>query len=231
MQAEYCKPDWDRIKHLYKLGIFASLLALIGGDMVLGWGTADSSLTGMEQYFSRYSTVSDARIFWAALLGMIGITVETMCFFAIYRVIAAVSDKYAHAYRAGLIGMLVFGPFCHVMCCATIYYHNAVIRMNPQMAVEETLQFAKMFLFPVSGIFFVFFLIMNIVQITAFAKGKTPYPKWCWVFTMLIGIIDIVIMRMIGNHAWALALSTGWLSFGSLITFTGLLFNAPKAKN
>ncbi|WP_330410436.1 DUF6796 family protein [Butyrivibrio fibrisolvens] len=76
----------------------------------------------------------------AALLGMIGITVETMCFFAIYRVIAAVSDKYAHAYRAGLIGMLVFGPFCHVMCCATIYYHNAVVRMNPQMAVEETLR-------------------------------------------------------------------------------------------
>lgn len=86
MQMDYSKPDWNRITHLYKFGIFASLLALIGGDMLLGWGTADLSLSGMEQYFSRYSTVSDARIFWAATLGMIGITVETMGFFAIYRV-------------------------------------------------------------------------------------------------------------------------------------------------
>ena len=48
---KYKNPDWDRIAHLFKIGIFASLLALIGGDMILGWGTADMSLSGMEQYF------------------------------------------------------------------------------------------------------------------------------------------------------------------------------------
>ncbi len=229
MKTEYNKPDWDRIKHLFKLGIFASLLALIGGDMVLGWGTADMSLTGMTQYFSRYNGVSDTRIFWAATLGMIGISIETMCFFGVYRVIAACSDRYAHAFRAGLIGMLLFGPFCHVVCCATIYQHNTIARINPDMAVEEALQFAKMFLLPVTVIFFVFFMFMNIVQIMAFAKGKTPYPKWCWVFTMLTGVLDILIMKLAGNHAWAYALSTGWLSIGSLITFTGLLINTKKA--
>ncbi len=228
--SEDRKPDWERIAHLLKLGIFASLIALIGGDMLLGWGTADLSMSGMAQYFSRYSTVSDTRIFWAATLGMIGIAIETMCFFGVYRIIAVGSEQYAHAYGAGLIGMLIFGPFCHVMCCATIHYHNAMRRMNPDMAINETLQFAKMFLVPVTAIFIVFFLIMNIVQITAFAKGKTPYPRWCLVFTMLTGIIDIVIMRMAGNRAWAYALATGWLSIGSLITFTGLLLNMPKEK-
>ncbi len=228
MQFEYRTPDWERVAHLFKLGIVASLLALAGGDMLLGWGTADLSLTGMEQYFSRYSTVSDTRIFWAALLGMTGISIEAMCFFGVYRVIAAKSEKYAHAYRAGLIGMLLFGPFCHVMCCATIYLHNAVGRINPDMAINEALQFAKLFLVPVSVVFFVFFLTMNIVQIMAFAKGMTPYPRWCMVFTMLTGIVDIVIMRMMGNHAWAYALATGWLSLGSLITFSGLLINMPK---
>ncbi len=231
MQTENSKPDWNRIAHLFRLGIVSSILALIGGDMLLGWGTADLSLTGLAQYFSRYSTVSDTRILWAATLGMIGIAIETICFFGVYRIIAARSEKHAHAYRAGLIGMLIFGPFCHVMCCATIYYHNAVVRMNPVMAIDEALMFAKMFLAPVSIIFFIFFMIMNIVQITAFAKGETPYPTWCMVFTMLTGIIDIVLMRMAGNHAWAYALSTGWLSIGSLITFSGLLFNMPKEKN
>ena len=75
---EFKNPDWERIAHLFKIGIFASLLALIGGDMVLGWGTTDMSLSGMEQYFSRYAKVSDARIFWSGFLGMIGITLETM---------------------------------------------------------------------------------------------------------------------------------------------------------
>ncbi len=230
MQTDNSKPDWKRIGHLFKLGIIASIIALIGGDMLLGWGIADPSLTGMEQYFSRYGTVSDSRIFWAATLGMIGIAIETMCFFGVYRVIDSVSGKYAHAYRAGLIGMMIFGPFCHVMCCATIYHHNTLARINPDMAINETLQFAKMFLVPVTAIFLVFFMIMNTVQIIAFAKGKTPYPKWCFVFTMLIGIIDIVIMKMIGNHAWSNALATGWLSVGSLITFSGLLLNIPTKK-
>ena len=231
MQPENSKPNWDRIAHLFRLGIVSSLLALIGGDMLLGWGTPDLSLTGLAQYFSRYRMVSDTRIFWAATLGMTGIAIETICYFGVYRVIAAKSEKYAHAYRAGLIGMLLFGPFCHVMCCATIYHHNAVVRMNPDMALNEALRFAEMFLVPVSVIFFIFFMIMNIVQITAFVKGKTPYPRWCMVFTMLTGIIDIVIMRIAGNHAWAYALSTGWLSIGSLITFSGLLLNMPKGKN
>ncbi len=228
MNEEYGKTDWERIAHLFKLGIAASLLALIGGDMLLGWGTADLSLTGMDQYFSRYSTVSDTRIFLAATLGMIGITVETLCYFGVYRVIAAVSEKYAHAYRAGLIGMLIFGPFCHVMCCAVVYHHNVLQRLNPDMAIEETMQFAKYYLAPCTILFLIFFLIMNKVQITAFAKGKTPYPRWCLVFTMLTGIFDILIMRLVGNYAWSNALSTGWLSVGSLITFTGLLINIPK---
>lgn len=231
LAEKYRNPDWERIAHLFKIGILASLLALIGGDMLLGWGTADMSLSGMEQYFSRFLTVSDIRIFLSGLLGMIGITLETMCFFGVYRIIASVSESYAHVYRAGLIGMLAFGSFCHVMCCATIYYHNALYRIDPGISIEETMKFAKYFLLPVSEIFFVFFLVMNIVQIMAFAKGKTPYPKWCWVFTMLIGFADIVAMRLAGNRPWAYAISTGWLSIGSLVTFTGLLINMPKKRS
>lgn len=227
----YHELDWERIAHLFKLGIAASLVALIGGDMLLGWGTVDESLTGIEQYFSRYLSVSDTRIFWAALLGMIGITIETLCFFGVYRLIDAVSHKTAHAYRAGLIGMLIFGPFCHVMCCANVYVFKAVNRIRPEIAVNEAMNFAKLFLIPVSAIFLLFFIIMNAVQISAFAKGLTPYPKWCAVFCVLIGIFDIVIMKIVGNQAWACALSTGWLSIGSMITFAGLLINMKKACN
>ena len=227
----YGKPDLGRIVHLFKLGIAASVLALIGGDMILGWGAVDESLTGMDRYFSRYLTVSDVRIFLSALLGLIGITVETLCYFGVYRLIDSVSHMTAHAYRAGLIGVLAFGPLCHVICCANVYHLNAVNRIDPAHAADAALSFSKMFLVPVGVIFFVFFVLMNVVQIRAFAKGLTPYPKWCCVFCMMTGIIDIVLMRIAGNHAWAYALSTGWLSIGSLITFSGLLINMRKVRS
>ena len=116
------------------------------------------------------------------------------------------------------------------MCCATIYHHNALYEIDTGRAIEGAISFAKYFLIPVTIIFFAFFMVMNIVQIMAFVKGKTPYPKWCFVFTMLTGLIDIVAMRFAGNRPWAYALSTGWLSFGSLVTFTGLLINMPKER-
>lgn len=143
------KLDKERIAHLFRLGIVASILAL-AADMVLGWGVADESLTGLDQYFSRYLTVSDARIVWSAVLGMIGIAVETLCYFGVYRLIASRSEKLAHAYRAGLIGMIAFGPFTHVMCCASIYHLNALNRIAPSSAADGAVSFILCFLLPVT---------------------------------------------------------------------------------
>ena len=46
-------PDWPRIEHLLKVGIFAAVLVLIG-DMLLGWGTSDPNVTELPPIFSRY---------------------------------------------------------------------------------------------------------------------------------------------------------------------------------
>ncbi len=214
--------DMARAAHLFKLGIIASLIAL-SGDMVLGWAVPDESLTGLEQYFSRYLTVSDARIVWSSVLGLIGITVETLCYFGVYRIIKLKSDKYAHIYRAGLIGMTAFGTFTHVMCCAVIYHLKALYAVDPSIAIDGTLRFAVCFLLPVMTAFFPFFLTAAITQIIAFAKGRTPYPKWCWIFSILSGMIFVPLVKIIGNFPLVYALSTGWISIGGIIHFAGLL--------
>ena len=41
--------DWDRITHLFKLGIIAALMVL-AGDMILGWGVTDETLNGMDKH-------------------------------------------------------------------------------------------------------------------------------------------------------------------------------------
>ena len=221
--------DKGRIAHLFKLGIVSSLIAL-SADMILGWGVADNSLTGLDQYFSRYLTVSDTRIVLSAVLGMIGITVETLCYFGVYRLIASRSKKTAHAYRAGLIGMTAFGPLTHVMCCASIYHLNAVNKFDPTAAAAGAVKFILCFLLPVTAVFFPFFMTVAIVQFKAFLKNETPYPKWCCIFSILSGLPVVLLIKLFGNYPAIYAISTGWISIGSLIAFSGLLINMKKAE-
>lgn len=221
--------DWERISHLFKIGIVAAIMAVVG-DLVLGWGVVDDSLSGMDQYFSRYLTVSDDRIFRSAILGLIGIPVECLCYFGIYRLIANGNEKLAHIYRSGLLGMLAFGSFCHVVCCATVYHLNAIHRMDPSVSADGTVKFALYFLVPVTAVFLVFFLLTTVVQIIAFAKGYTPYPKWCWIFSIASGLIIVAVTRFFGNSEAANAIGTGWISIGSIWTYLGLLITMKKAQ-
>ena len=220
--------DRKRIAHLFRLGIVAALMVL-AGDILLGWGVTDLNACGMDQYFSRYLTVSNGRIIWSAILGLIGIPIECLSYFGIYRLIASKSEKYAHIYRAGLLGMLTFGAFTHVVCCATVYFLNVVNVLDPSVTAKSTIQFAAFFLLPVMILFLPFYLTAAITQFVAFVKGLTPYPKWCCIFTFLAGMVVVIIMRFVGNVAIAYALSTGWISLGALWTFGGLLVTMKKA--
>lgn len=222
--------DWDRIEHLMKIGIFAGLIAL-AGDFVLGYGTCNEGLTGFDQYFSRYLTVSDLRVALSAFLGLIGIPLESLCYFSIYRLIVSKSESYAHKYRSGLFGILIFGALVHVVCCITVAYGKLCYASNPVDAPHQIITFALYYLMPASVLFFIFFIYASIIQWKAFSKGYTPYPKKCRIFNLLMGILIIVFMRLFGNQAWAYAVSTGWISLGSLFMFGGLLNHMKEAKH
>ena len=64
--------DMPRIRHLMKIGLATGVMALIG-DILLGYGASDAAVSGIPATFARYLTVSDRRIFWSAILGLIGI--------------------------------------------------------------------------------------------------------------------------------------------------------------
>ena len=222
------KTNWLRIQHLLKLGILASLMVLTG-DMLLGWGVSDPSVTELPALFTRYLSVSDGRIFASALLGLIGIPIECLCWFAIYRMIKPYSEKDAHAYRAGIIGCLAFGGCgVHVPCCIAVWLLKHFYTDNPATVMQETWRFIEWFLLPATVIFLVFFLLAAAVQIRAFSKGHTPLPRRCWVFSVLFGFVFAVVMRLIGNYGLTNALSTGWISIGNLWMMCGLLTASRK---
>ena len=211
------KLDWPRIAHLFRVGLFGAVLTFIG-DMLLGWGVEDETLAGLSRMFSAYTDISDLGIFFAAILGLFGIAIEGLCYFGIYRLMAEQAPKYAHRYRAGIFGYMIFGP-CgfHVPVCAVVFL------MKYGLAEALVLKYALYFVLPAFVLFWVSFAVLEITQIKAFAKGLTPYPKWCWVFSLPVGMVAAILMTVFGNQAWVNAISCAWISAGNLWMFGGLL--------
>lgn len=214
--------DWKRILHLFRVGFFGALLTLIG-DMILGWGVEDESLTGLARMLSAYAGTSDGGIFAAALLGLFGITLEGLCYFGSYRLMAKFAPKYAHSYRSGIFGYVIFGG-CgfHVPVCALVFL------MKHGVSTEILSKYAAYFIIPAFVLFWIFFLILQITQICAFAKGLTPYPKWCWVFSLPVGMVAAQLLGVVGNYPLINALSCAWISVGNLWMFGGLLVMSRK---
>lgn len=220
--------DWPRIQQFLKLGVFASLMVL-PGDMLLGWGVTDPAVTEVPALFTRHLAVPDGRIFASALLGLVGIPMECLCWFAIYRMIQPCSERDAHAYRAGIIGCLAFGGCgVHVPCCMAVYLLKRFYANDPATALQETGRFIGWFLLPATIIFVVFFLLAAFVQIRAFQNDHTPLPRRCWVFSVLFGLLFAALMKLIGDHGLTNALATSWISIGNLWMMSGLLLASRR---
>ncbi|MBQ7486510.1 MAG: hypothetical protein IJT77_03350 [Clostridia bacterium] len=222
--------DWTRIRHLLKIGIFGALMVL-AGDMLLGWGIRDDARTGMDWFLSAYPDLSDGRIFWSAFLGLIGIPLEALCYFAVYRLIAPNSPGYAHLYRSGILGTLAFaGCGVHVPCLACVYVYKTLMRVSPDTAVDTTVRFGLYFLLPGMILFFIFWIVLHIAQIGAFVRQMTPYPKWCWVFCPAVGMGLTMLLKCLPESPARNALTAGWISIGNLWMFCGLLLLSRRAQ-
>lgn len=213
--------DIPRITHLMKLGVLFALVC-IAADVILGYGSASESAQGLPPVFARYLDVSDGRIFASAVIGLIGIPVECLCYFSIYRLIAAGNKKYAHMYRSGIIGCLIFGDTVHISCCVVAYFLKRAAMYDAENLFNEVLKFAAYFVLPATVLFIIFFAVLIISEIKAFAKGVTILPKKAWIFSPLFGIIMVIILRL-PNLAFTNALGTAWINLGNLWTFCGLL--------
>jgi len=228
------KMDWNRVRHLMKIGLFASFLVLIG-DMLLGWNVTNPNKNGWEKHFSKYLTLSDSRIFWAGFLGLIGIPIEGLCYFSIYRLIAPYSDKFAHLFRSGVLGYIAFGGCgVHVPCTSIMFFYKYIHKLSPDTSINDTFKYGTYFLIPGTIAFSIFFFVQTYAHILAFSKGLTPYPKWCWIFCIPVGMLITIIPALIINYykefALINALTTGNISIGNIWMFGGLLLFMNKVK-
>jgi hypothetical protein len=87
------------------------------------------------------------------------------------------------------------------------------------------------FLLPAAVVFGVFFIGASVVQFIAFAKGRTPFPKWYCVFNLLIGKAVFNAVRRLGNTALCNGIGTSNMSLGAIVMFTALLLGWKKYVN
>ena len=209
--------DLPRIRKLLSIGVFASLLHLVG-CMILGWGAEDESAAGLLRILSAYAETSDGGILAAGLLGLFGMTLEGLSLFGIYRLMAGQSPRYAHSYRTGIFGYLMFGACgLHLPVCAL------ALLMKHGVEGELLRTYAGYFLLPAALLFLIFFLVGEIAKLKAFLEGKTPYPAWCAVFCIPTGILLAAIVKLFGNFPFVNALFLSGLALGNLLTFAALL--------
>lgn len=220
--------DWARIKKLMTIGLIAAVM-VFAGDWMLGYGVRDESLHGIEKWLSNYARLSDKTLFWSALLGFIGIPLEGLSYFGVYRLMAEKSPEHAHMYRSGILGYLMFGGCgVHVQCLALVFVYNHVRAMDSAAALVLVTKYAGYFLLPGMIMFAIFFVVHSIAQISAFAKGFTPYPKWCWIFSVPVGMAAAFLFHLAGNNAFAHGITAAWISIGNIWMFGGLLLMMKK---
>lgn len=140
--------------------------------------------------------------------------------------------KISQLFRLGLFaslltfaGDMIFGS-CgfHVPVCALVFIakHN--------FPSDLIFKYAMFFILSSLILFFISFLVLEISQIKTFATGKTAYPKWCWIFSLPVGMVAAQIFNIFGNQPWVNALSCAWISVGNIWMFAGLLATMKKAQ-
>jgi len=220
----------DRIKKLLRIGLFASLMTGIG-DFLLGYGPEVPGKSFASQMMANVSSVSDAQFIWGSLLGMLGLFLEGLAMFGIYRLMADKAPDYAHIYRSGIFGYIWLAPIgCHM----NVGIYNIAYRYLCQYDQILADQIGNKLLFafgmPVWILLVLFWLPAMIVQFKAFAQAKTPYPTYAKWFTVLPGCIPALSVSAVMGSDTVLgpALGTAFLSCGNAFMFGALLYTLPK---
>ncbi len=222
--------DRARIRKLLAIGLCASVMTG-AGDFLLGFGEEVRGDTLASNVMSNAMYLSDGQLIWGGLLGFVGLFLEGLACFAIYRLMTDKAPKYAHIYRAGVFGYIWLAPIgCHMNVGILNMAYKYLLMNEPVLANQIGNKLLIAFSIPVWILLIAFWMPMIIVQFEAFSKGQTPYPVYAKWFNLFVGAVPaLVIGMLIGNdNPWGPAIGTMFLSFGNAWTFGGLLCTLPS---
>ncbi len=221
--------DRGRIAKLLRIGLVGC--ALTGaGDFLLGYGTPAKVDGFWDQIVATAPNLSDAQLIAGGLLGFVGLFLEALSFFAIYRLMADAAPRLAHLYRAGIFGYLWLAPVgCHMNVAVFNLAYKYAWQASPQAAHRLFELLYSWLGLPVYLLLAAFWVPMLVCQWKAFASGLTPYPPCARWFNLIVGALPALALGALLGPDTALggAVATMFLSCGNAWTFGGLLATLP----
>lgn len=221
--------DRERIRKLLMIGLYASILTGIG-DFLLGYAENTEGVSLATSVMASAPNLKDWQMISGGLLGFLGIFLEGLACFAVYRLMADAAPKYAHIYRAGIFGYIWLAPVgCHMNVGVLNLAYKYLLQADEALAVKTADLLFYGFSQPVYLLLIVFWLPMIIIQFKAFSKGMTPYPEYAKWFCVLIGAVPALVLSAVLGPGTALGAGIGtmFLSFGNAFMFGGLLAVIP----
>ena len=222
--------DRGHIQKLLVIGLVASIMTGLG-DFLLGFGEELPTSNMAASVMANAANLADWQLIAGGLLGMIGLFLEGLAFFAIDRLMADAAPRYAHIYRASIFGHIWLAPIaCHMNVGLLNMAYKYIYSLDPSLAEKAAEPMIYWFCMPVWVLLILFWLPGIIVQFKAFARGLTPYPKSARWFHMAVGAVPVLILSMmIGmDTAWGGGIGTTFLSVGNAWMFGGLLATLPS---
>ena len=222
--------DRARIKKLLAIGLFASVMTGIG-DFLLGYADEQPGVNFAASVMAGAPNLTDGQMIAGGLLGFFGIFLEGLASCAVYRLMADAAPKYAHLYRAGILGYIWLAPVgCHMNVGVLNMAYKYLLLADETIAYRAAQPLLYGFSLPAYLLLVLFWLPMMVVQFKAFAKGLTPYPTKAKWFTVLLGAVPAFVLCALAGPGTALgaAFGTMFLSFGNAFMFGGLLATLPS---
>ncbi len=219
----------EKAEKWLKIGLFGAMLTLIG-DLLIGAAKFPDGADLIEGYFAIALDMPAWRPILGGLIGFVGICLEFPALMTICPLIREHMPRGGRFYRFSMYVYLALGGGAvHLPCGVFVWIYRAVAETaGADVGRDIATRYLLYFLLPAAAVFGVFFIGASAVQFIAFAKGRTPFPKWYCVFNLLIGKAVFNAVRRLGNTALINGIGTSNMSLGAIVMFTALLLSWKK---
>jgi len=219
----------EKAEKSLKIGLFGAVLTLIG-DLMISAAKFPDGANLLEGYLAVALAMPAWRPVLGGLIGFLGICLEFCGFMPLSALIREKMPRGGSFYHLSMyVYLAVGGGAVHLPCGVFMWIYKAVSEAaGPAVGYDVALKYLLYFLLPAAAVFSVFFVGANVVQFIAFAKGRTPFPKWYCVFNPLIGKAVFNAVRQLGNMALINGIGTSNMSLGAIVMFCALLIGWKK---
>lgn len=215
--------NYEYLKKLFIIGIIASVITVIGGEIPIGWVVNPEAKNEILSMIMGYGSLSLPQLACGVFFGGIGIPLQYYGYRAISVIVTQNgNEKCGKFIDIGAKSIAFFGGIVHILCVALMFVVKTEMSQITDSIPENTLNFALWLVMPISAVFMIIYTIMAAAMFIAVVKGMTVFPKWAAVFNpMAVKILIPVISAFLPNTEIVNALNMADMGLGSLITFVG----------